>query len=128
MAIMKAFATSSSGRILFFAFALAFAGTGVAKLLGPSGLAFGAISLFAGIAVAVVAFATAVSEHFASAALTVLILPWLLFVAEIGEGLVSSSASGYALVIAGLAAAAFALRPQASDARAPTAHAVAQRA
>jgi hypothetical protein len=116
---MKAFLASVSGRILFAAFAFAIAGVGVAKLLGPGALGLAAITTFIGIAVAVFALATAIEEHPVPAALSVLILPWLLFLGELGQGLVSSSSAGYAMVIAGLASAALAMRPSPSSELAP---------
>jgi hypothetical protein len=108
---MNAFLASSSGRLLALAFAIAIAGTGVAKLIGPSGLAVGAICVLVAITIAIVAIATAVNEHPGPTAVALIGLPWLLFLGQVGQSLVSSNSAGYAFVVTGLAAAAFAMRP-----------------
>lgn len=104
---MKTFILSSSGRILALAFGIALAGSGVSKLMdGTAGLAVGSIAVLITIALAVFALATAVEEHGEAATLTIVLLPWLAFLGEIGLGLMPRSGAGL-LVIAGVIAVAF---------------------
>ncbi|HEY4116773.1 MAG TPA: hypothetical protein VGM56_02905 [Byssovorax sp.] len=107
---MKAFLSSTSGRVLLFGFAVAFAATGIAKLLGgPFELAAN-VAVFFAAATTVYALATAVSEHFGAAALVIVVLPWLTLLAEYEQQMLPPAA-GYALVVVAAAGFAFALRP-----------------
>jgi hypothetical protein len=107
---MKAFLLSVSGRILTVAFAIALASAGIGKLMGLAGLGLSSVGVLVAIAISIVALTMAVEEHFRSAALTVVLLPWLLFVGEVGQGLLPRS-GGYALVALGCVTLLVALRP-----------------
>ena len=109
---MKNFILSGSGRILALAVGIVLAGNGAAKLLDAhTGLAVGSLAFLVGVALAVVALATAIEEHFEAAVMAIVTLPWALWLGVMGVALVPPSAA-FLLVIAGLADIAFAARPR----------------
>jgi hypothetical protein len=125
---MKNFILSSAGRILSLAFGVALTGSGVSKLMHDSaGIAVGCLSLLLAVVLSVVALGTAIGEHFAEAALAVVLLPCLAFLGVVGLGLLSPTGGG-PLVVAGLGALAFAARRRAAPERAHARLAVARSA
>lgn len=107
---MKKLLLSGSGRVLALAFGIAIAGSGIGKLMdGEAGIAVSSLAVILAVALSVVALVTSITEHFEAAVITVLTLPWILFVAEIGCGQLSRDA-GWPLVLVGSAFFAFAAR------------------
>ncbi|HVY44351.1 MAG TPA: hypothetical protein VHB21_00670 [Minicystis sp.] len=97
---MNRFLSSSSGRLLSLAFALALGGGALGRLVPENGMLIAAVTMITAFAMTVVALFTAIEENFGPAALAVVVLPWIAFVVEIGFGVLPPTGAWAVLAIA----------------------------